>query len=41
MRYRKTAQPEGQTNFGDVLQRISEVYEEVDKPVIANEQAQA
>jgi len=33
----ETAQPEGQTNFSDVLQKISAVAEEVDKPVIAKE----
>jgi isopentenyl-diphosphate delta-isomerase len=32
----ETAQPEGQTNFSDILQKISEIAE-VDKPVIAKE----
>jgi isopentenyl-diphosphate delta-isomerase len=33
----ETAQPEGQTNFSNVLQKIREVAEEIDKPVIAKE----
>lgn len=33
----ETAQPEGQTNFSNVLQKIREVAKEIDKPVIAKE----
>jgi len=33
----ETAQPEGQTNFSNVLQKIREVAGEIDKPVIAKE----
>jgi isopentenyl-diphosphate delta-isomerase len=33
----ETAQPEGQTNFSNVLQKIREVAEEINKPVIAKE----
>lgn len=33
----ETAQPEGQTNFANVLHKIGEVTEEIDKPVIAKE----
>ncbi len=33
----ETAQPEGQTNFSNVLQKIREVAQEIDKPVIAKE----
>jgi isopentenyl-diphosphate delta-isomerase len=33
----ETAQPEGQTNFRGILQRIREVAEELHKPVIAKE----
>jgi isopentenyl-diphosphate delta-isomerase len=33
----ETAQPEGQTNFSNVLQRIQEVAEQIDKPIIAKE----
>ena len=33
----ETAQPEGQTNFSNVLQRIQEVAEQIDKPLIAKE----
>ncbi len=33
----ETAQPEVQTNFSNVLQKIREVAEEIDKPVIAKE----
>lgn len=33
----ETAQPEGQTNFEGILEKISEIAEESDKPVIAKE----
>lgn len=33
----ETAQPEGQTNFKGVLEKIGEIAEELDKPVIAKE----
>jgi isopentenyl-diphosphate delta-isomerase len=33
----ETAQPEGQTNFSGVLEKIGEIAEELDKPVIAKE----
>jgi isopentenyl-diphosphate delta-isomerase len=33
----ETAQPEGQTNFSNVLQKIREVTKEIDKPVIVKE----
>jgi len=33
----ETAQPEGQTNFMGILERIREIAEDVDKPVIAKE----
>ena len=33
----ETAQPEGQTNFRGVLERIGEIAQELDKPVIAKE----
>jgi isopentenyl-diphosphate delta-isomerase len=33
----ETAQPEGQTNFAGILEKIGEIAEELDKPVIAKE----
>jgi len=33
----ETAQPEGQTNFKGILEKICEIAEELDKPVIAKE----
>jgi isopentenyl-diphosphate delta-isomerase len=33
----EAAQPEGQTNFGGVLEKIGEIAEQIDKPVIAKE----
>jgi len=33
----ETAQPEGQTNFEGILEKIGEIAEELDKPVIAKE----
>jgi isopentenyl-diphosphate delta-isomerase len=33
----ETAQPEGQTNFRGILEKICEIAEELDKPVIAKE----
>jgi isopentenyl-diphosphate delta-isomerase len=33
----ETAQPEGQTNFGGVLEKISRIIEQSDKPVIVKE----
>lgn len=33
----ETAQPEGQTNFQGILERINEIADELDKPIIAKE----
>ncbi len=33
----ETAQPEGQTNFRGILERINEIADELDKPIIAKE----